>query len=154
LSFATASRDDSHQVDHDQDVHRQPGGLQGRRPADELVQLDGDEERGHDHGQPLGPPVPAPEPVPLDHLEHAVADRGDAEERQLVMAQLPEPVDQMPYERPSRVELDAAGKPVGEPAEVATRVTEEVDPGDDEQDAPDRALRGDPGKQASAFLPA
>ena len=51
----------------------------------------------------------------------------------------------------STVELDPAGDPVCEPAEVGARVVEEIDPGRDQQDAPDRPLRRDPAEQPSAL---
>ena len=136
--YSSAAAHDAKQVEDDQDVHDQACRLQRGRLADELVQLERDEQRGGDHRQPLGPALSPEEPDSLDELEDAVGDRARADQLDLAGVQAVQPLDDVVDEALLRIELEAAGEPVGEGAEVRAGMAEQVDAGcDEEQSAVD-----------------
>src|SRR4051794_5525507 len=106
--------DDPEEVEDDQDVDDEARRLERARLLDELVDLQRDEERGGDHGEPLGPPLPPPEAPAFDDLEHAVGQRCGADQEDLVVVDVRDPLDCAVDEATARVELEPTREAGGE----------------------------------------
>src|SRR5204862_8157466 len=117
------------EVEDDQHVDEDPAGLPDAGADRELVELEGDEQRGGDHGQVLGPELVEPEADTLDQLERAVAERGDAGDPQFMRVDAVQARDDSTEEVLARVDVDAADDPLGELAEVGGEMEEQVGPG-------------------------
>ena len=101
------------------------------------------------------PPMLAPEePARLDQLEHAVGERGRAEDGDLVASQPSELVDRVPEERPVGVEVERSDRVVGDLREVGAGVGQQVETCGDEQQPAHAALERDQEQKPAAALEA
>src|SRR5206468_4017137 len=128
------------EVEDDQQVDEDAAGFPEAGADRELVELEGDEQRGGDHGQVLGPELVEPEADALDQLERAVAERGQPGDPQLVRVQVMQARDDAVEEALPRVDVDAADDPLGEMAEVGVQMEEQVGAGGEQQHPAQRAL--------------
>src|SRR5262245_32217882 len=113
---------DTYEVRDDREVDDDAARLEPGRMANELVDLDRDEQRGRDHGQPLGPPPAVEEPNAFGDLERRVADRQHAEQSHLVLPQMAELVDEVVDPGGVGIELEPAGDVVCDVPEVCARL--------------------------------
>ena len=138
------------EVGNDRDVDGDPTRLQEGRLAHKLVHLDRNEQRGRNHGEVLGPEPVEPKADALDELEQAVAGRRDPGDEQRARVQAVKLGDNPVQERALRVELDRAHRMIGDPAEVAPEVSNEVGAGGEQQQAAGRSLERDQAQDAAA----
>src|SRR6266496_5299719 len=116
------------------------------RANHEFVQFEGDQQRGRDHGQVLGPKLVKPEPNPFDQFQSAVAERGKADDPQLVCAQAMQARDESMEEVLARIDIDAANDSLGHPAEVGGEMEQQIGAGGEQKHAAQRALDRDQAK--------
>src|SRR5712691_717897 len=95
--------------------------------ADEFIELEGNEQRGRDHHQVLGPELIEPEAGSLDQLERPVTDRNYGGDPQLVRVQPVKILDDRVQEVAPGIELYRPHHPLREAAEVTSEVGQEVD---------------------------
>ena len=132
------------------DVDGDPTGLEQTWLENELVQLEGDEQRSRDQGQVLSPELVEPKADALDELERAVADRRDAGDEHGPSVEAVQPDDDPVQERPAWVELESPSQVIGDPPEVASEMADQVRARREQEQGARDSLEGDQPEDAAA----